>query len=234
MYDYTEKMCRDYLIDVEQSDYELVIREEDILAERELARKTAEADGVEVGNYPDNYLESLAVYRKIAETLAADDIILFHGSCIAVDGYAYLFTAKSGTGKSTHTTLWRKVYGDRVCMVNDDKPLIWLSKEGVYIYGTPWDGKHHLSTNTKVRLGGICILNRANGEQNSIAHIGGKEAYPMLLQQTYRPRQTAELLKVLESIDKLANHVPIYDMRCNIDEQAAVMAYEYMSQGCEN
>ena len=229
MYDYTEKMCRDYLIDVEQSDYELVIREEDILAERELARKTAEADGVEVGNYPDNYLESLAVYRKIAETLAADDIILFHGSCIAVDGYAYLFTAKSGTGKSTHTTLWRKVYGDRVCMVNDDKPLIHVGTNGVTVYGTPYNGKHRRGNNIAVPLKAICILTRA--EENHIEPITVKQAYPLRVQQVYRTPDSVKMMKTLTLIDTLTEQVRFYRLGCNMELSAAKIAFEGMYHG---
>ena len=108
----------------------------------------------------DEYLETLAVYRKIAEKMIDYDTILFHGSVIAVDGIGYLFTAKSGTGKSTHTRLWRELFGERAVMVNDDKPLIKVSENGIIVYGTPWDGKHRLSTNTFVPLKGICFMSK--------------------------------------------------------------------------
>ena len=85
---------------------------------------------------PDDYLETLAVCRKIAERMPEYDTFLFHGSCIAVDGVGYLFTAKSGTGKSTHTRLWRELLDNRATMVNDDKPLIRIADDGLVIYGT--------------------------------------------------------------------------------------------------
>ena len=79
-----------------------------------------------------------------------------------MDGEAYIFTAVSGTGKSTHAMLWREVFGERVRMINDDKPLIRITPEGkAVVYGTPWDGKHHLSKNSAFPLKAICWLTRA-------------------------------------------------------------------------
>ena len=107
---------------------------------------------------PDDYLETLAVCRKIAERMPEHNTFLFYGSCIAVDGAGYVFTAKSGTGKSTHTRLWRELLDNRATMVNDDKPLIRIADDDAIIYGTPWDGKHPLSHNIAVPLKAICIL----------------------------------------------------------------------------
>lgn len=76
-------------------------------------------------------LEETAVYRKIADKMVDYDTFVFHGSVIAVEGQAYLFTAKSGTGKSTHTRLWREMLGDKAVMVNDDKPMLRVTESGV-------------------------------------------------------------------------------------------------------
>ena len=132
----------------------------DIDFERKKSAREDESEGIPIRQFPDAYLETLAVYRKIAEKMPDYDTFLFHGSAIAVDGTAYLFTAKSGTGKSTHTRLWRELLGDRAVMVNDDKPLIRVNADGTAVaYGTPWDGKHRLSSNIAVPLRVICILN---------------------------------------------------------------------------
>lgn len=138
----------------------------DIEYEREKSALEDRKEGLPIRNFPDSYLETLAVYRKFAENLLAYDTVLFHGSVVAVDGIGYLFTAKSGTGKSTHTRLWREYFGERAVMVNDDKPLLQVTENGVIVYGTPWDGKHHLSNNISVPLKAICILTRA--EENHI------------------------------------------------------------------
>ena len=200
------------------ADFAVSTNQEDIAFER------ARADH---SGYSDAYLETLAVYRKIAEKMPAYDTFLFHGSAIAVDGAAYIFTAKSGTGKSTHTRLWREFLGDRAVMVNDDKPLIRVNPDGTAtVYGTPWDGKHHLSTNIAVPLKAICILERA--KQNTIRQITAGEAYPMLLQQAYRPMDSMALSKTLTLIDRLAASVSLWRLGCNTDIEAARIAYETM------
>ena len=178
--------------------------------------------------YSDEYLETLAVYRKIAAGLLERDTLLFHGSVIAVDGVAYLFTAKSGTGKSTHTRLWQKQFGDRAVMINDDKPLLRLDEEGVTVYGTPWDGKHHRSTNTACPLKAICILTRS--EVNHIQTMDKKNALPMLCQQSYRPADPAALRKTLSLVDRLGRSVKLYKLNCNMEPEAAQVAYDGMNE----
>lgn len=179
-----------------------------------------------VRRIPDGYLERLALYRKIAENLLACDVLLFHGSAIAVDGVGYLFTASSGTGKSTHTRLWRQAFGPRAVMINDDKPLLRITGSGVTVYGTPWDGKHHLSKNIGVPLKAVCILERSVG--NHIEKIDQKAAWPMLMQQSYRPAGAANLRRTIALIDRLASGVELYRLGCNMEPEAAAVAYEGM------
>ncbi|MBR2555280.1 MAG: hypothetical protein IKE94_10500, partial [Aeriscardovia sp.] len=168
----------------------------------------------------------LAVYRQIAEKMPAYDIVLCHGSAVAVDGQAYLFIAKSGTGKSTHTRLWRELLGERAVMVNDDKPLVHVTDAGAVVYGTPWDGKHHLSRNIDVPLKAVCILTR--GAENRIEPVTPAEAFPMLMQQVYRPADPASLSKTLNLIEKLAASVSLWRLSCNMELDAARVAYEGM------
>ena len=175
----------------------------------------------------DAYLETLAVYRRIAERMPEYNAFLFHGSAIAVDGEAYLFTAKSGTGKSTHARLWREMLGERAVMVNDDKPLIRVHPDGAAtVYGTPWDGKHRLSSNIAVPLRAICILEQA--KENRIREIAREEALTMLLQQAYRPADPAALSKTLTLIDRM--NVKLYRLGCRIDIEAAELSYNTMRE----
>ena len=89
------------------------------------------------------------------------DGILLHSSCIVVDDLAYAFSADSGVGKSTHTQLWLKHFGDRCYMLNDDKPAIRLINGEVYACGTPFSGKYDYSAPKNVKLAGICFLQRS-------------------------------------------------------------------------
>ena len=210
-------MCQFYLTD-SSAQWTVQVSQQDI----DLERSRADRPG-----YSDAYLETLAVYRKIAERMPAYDTFLFHGSAIAVDGAAYIFTAKSGTGKSTHARLWREMLGERAVMVNDDKPLIRVHPDGAAtVYGTPWDGKHRLSSNIAVPVRAICILERA--QENRIREISKAEALPMLLQQTYRPADPAALAKTLTLIDRLK--VKLYRLGCNMEKEAAEVSYNAMKE----
>jgi len=208
-------LCRGYRAEG-TPDFTVAITQADIDAER-----------AHPGNepYADGGLEAVAVYRKIAERMAAYDTLLIHGSCVAVDGAAYLFTAKSGTGKSTHTALWRQAFGNRAVMVNDDKPLIRMTERGAVACGTPWNGKHGLGENIEVPLRAICLLERDS--VNHIEPISAREALPMLLQQIYRP---ADLSQLLELIDRLTRSVGLYRLGCNMEPRAAIVAYEGMRE----
>lgn len=226
MFDSTKDFCRDYLYDG-PADFLVQINMDDIAFERKKSARENELEGLPVQTYSDQYLETIAVQRKITEELFAHDTLLFHGSVVAVDGHAYLFTAKSGTGKSTHTRLWREVFGSRAVMVNDDKPLLGISAEGVLVYGTPWNGKHHLGENICVPLKAICILDR--GEENRIQKIAPKEALSMLVQQSNRPQNPRLMGKYLELLDVMTRQTAFYHLECNMESDAARLAHEVMS-----
>ena len=223
-HEYTRNYCKAYLCEG-TPDFSVVINQEDIDFERRKSAEEDELEGNTVTIFSERYLETLAVYRKIAEKMVEFDTLLFHGSVIAVDDEAFLFTATSGTGKSTHTRLWREAFGDRAYMVNDDKPMLILKDGRVWVCGTPWDGKHRLSTNVIVPLTGICILER--GQTNSVTPISAQEAMPMILQQSYRPKN---LMKLLEIVEKMTVSAKFYRLKCNMDPEAAHVAYNGMTQ----
>lgn len=225
IYNEVHELCRDYFCN-NTPDFEIEIKQKDIDFERKKSAAENKKEGIAIRNFSDSYLETLAAYRKIAEKLLEYDTILFHGSVIAVDGEGYLFTAKSGTGKSTHTRLWSEYFGERSFMVNDDKPLINVSENNIIVYGTPWNGKHRLGRNTSVPLKSLCILERS--EENHIKKITKKDAYSMLLQQTHRPEGAEKMVKVLTLIDRLSKNTGLYRLGCNMDIKAAEVAYNGM------
>ena len=227
LYKEVHDYCRDYLCD-ETPDFTVTTTNADIEYERQKSARNDIAEGRPVQNWSDSYLEELAVYRKIAEKMPEYDTFLFHGSAVAVDGVGYLFTAKSGTGKSTHTRLWREYLGEQAVMVNDDKPLLHITEKSVTVYGTPYNGKHRLGSNIAVPLKAICILGRE--EKNTIRKITKAEAYTMLLQQSYRPSDSAALAKTLTLIDKMTDRVALWRLGCNMDISAAELSYNSMKQ----
>ena len=225
LYPSSKTYCQAYLTDG-TPDFSVAVNPSDIDFEREKAAREDALEGLPVRKLPDALLEITALQRKIAEELFSRNVLLFHGSVVAVDGAAYLFTAKSGTGKSTHTRLWRQVFGDRAVMVNDDKPFLEITGDGVTVHGSPWNGKHRLGENISVPLRAVCILER--GEENRINAIGAREALPMLLQQSQRPRDSRKLPLYLDLIDRLSSRVSFYRMQCNMDPQAAEVAFDAM------
>ena len=225
LYPNVQALCRGYETALAPR-YRIETTDGDIEYERQCSARTDLAEGREIRSTSDGYLETLAVYRKLADCLLNDGIVLFHGSAIAVDGVGYLFTAKSGTGKSTHTRLWRELFGERAVMVNDDKPLLKIAEDGVWVYGTPWNGKHRLSTDCGVPLKAICILTRDS--TNHIERISAENAYPMVLQQSNRPGNTAGMVKTLTLADLLMKRVRFYRLGCNMEPDAAAVSYEGM------
>lgn len=150
---------------------------------------------------------------------------MLHSSAVVVDGYAYLFSANSGTGKSTHTELWLKHFGDKAYIINDDKPSLRLEQGEWYVYGTPWSGKYNINVNTRVKLGAIVFLERA--KDNWIEPLNPGEAVPLFFRQTVRTLKTEEKMDMaLEKIEQVLTTNPIYKMGCNISEEAVITAYE--------
>lgn len=227
LHEQVHTLCRDYRSE-EPAELVITVDRSHIDQERAMAEKQNRLEGISDCSYSDGYLETLAVYRKIAQALLSRGVLLFHGSAIAVDGEGYLFTAPSGTGKSTHTRLWRERFGERAFMVNDDKPLLKITDSGVSVYGTPWDGKHRLSRNTHVPLKAICILER-NGD-NHIEPITAADALMVLLQQTHRPRNRDDLILTLDVLNELVGRIRLYRLGCNMMPEAADVSYNGMQE----
>ena len=141
LFESTRDYCRKYLTEGEP-DFSVSVTREDLAFEQEALRQEAQEEGIKIRRFTDPFLERTSIQRKFAEFLFEQRVLMTHGSTVAVDGKAYLFTARCGTGKSTHTRLWRQVFGDRARMVNDDKPFLKLTEEGVLACGSPWSGKH--------------------------------------------------------------------------------------------
>lgn len=218
IYAYTARLCKEYLYQGEEApSLSICTNQADILAEKELAPE-----------YPDHYLESLAIFRKLcAYILDNADGLIFHSSAIMVDGKAYLFTAPSGTGKSTHTRLWRELLGDRAVMINDDKPIVRFVDGKFFVYGTPWNGKHGLDTNCRAEVKAICKIGQA--KENSIRKATASEMVFTVLNQTARPEAESSMQNLLGLIDKMLNSVDTYVLGCTISKEAAELSYTTMS-----
>lgn len=221
-----ERYCQDYLInepetaeETELPHEEIRITPEMILAEREEAEEGA--------SYSDAYLETLALLRRITEAAAPHDRFLCHGAVITWRDRGYLFTAPSGTGKTTHISLWKKYLGDEVEIVNGDKPLAEACPDGFRVYGTPWAGKERWQKNRSTLLNGICVIRQA--KENTVRRLTPLEAMPMLLRQIYFTADPEKAGRIMELLDRLLAEVPIYELGCDISREAVKVSFEALT-----
>ena len=227
LYETTALYCRNYLTEL-KPDYMITVSESDLISEQFYLDEEAREEGMKLRKFTAPFLERTAIQRKVAEALINHNTLLLHGSTVAVDGQAYLFTAACGTGKSTHTRLWREMFDERAVMVNDDKTFLQFTDDHVLAHGSPWSGKHGLDTNISVPLKGICILKRGN--ENRIRSITASESYDMLHHQSFHPEDIDAQSTVRLLLQKLMQQIPLWKMECTKDLQAAEVAFRAMSR----
>jgi len=148
---------------------------------------------------------------------------VLHGSAIAYKGEGVIFSAPSGTGKSTHTALWKRCFGDDVVFVNDDKPALRFKDGKTLMYGAPWSGKSDLNSNVCVPLKAIVFVERA--AENGIARLEFTEAIFHIRGELVQPYHDENVgRKLVDVMVQLAQTVPVYLLKCNMDPQAAMVA----------
>lgn len=175
----------------------------------------------------------IVLLRKLANAMLSYDTFLMHGAVIAIGDSAYMFTAKSGTGKTTHIRKWLKNLPEAY-VVNGDKPLIIAGENVPQACGTPWCGKERMGTNTIVPLKAIVFMVRA--EDNAIRPISFTEAFPRLLAQTHRPEDPELMKKTLQLLTSLNKRVSFYQFNVNnLKDDAFQVAYhELVEKAQEN
>ena len=226
LYKYSAAYCKDFFTN-EPADIEIHITMEDIEEERQTCRRHDGSIDESLADSPAHYLESIVLLRKIANEIVQHNRLLMHGSAVAVNNKGYIFTALSGTGKSTHTALLRQLHGENAVMINDDKPFVHVEDGQAFVCGTPWMGKHRLGNNISVPLGGIFFLRRS--EENVIREMSMEDALMPLVSQCHRPVEADLLMQTFDLIEKLLGSVKLYDFGCNMDISAAELSSSVMN-----
>lgn len=223
--------CRDYLASFQYPDFTVRTSMDEIKAERiEMPELIKNKQGIAI-RHADEYIEPYIVYRKIAENMLAHNTILVHGSVIAYENRGYMFIAPSGTGKTTRTKIWMDLYpGTKV--INGDKPLIKLTEHEVIAYGTPWCGKEGWNTNSMIPITTVFFLERADGDnESSIEEINIGEAFPILLQHTFRSSNPDNVRKTIRLLKGFENKVKFYRFHSKPTKDAVRLAY---TTACNN
>ena len=182
-----------------------------------------------------------AFLREIAERLPCLGGLLLHSATFDINGVGVAFAALSGTGKTTQMLNWQKLLGEKMTIVNGDKPIIrffdkdFCEQKGLnipegtefgvpYAYGTPWNGKERLGCNMRTKLKHICFIERS--ETNYVTKIEKADAIERIMKQVYIPKDTAALKKTMELVDRLINSCELWIIHCNMDPESAKIAYE--------
>lgn len=211
-YSYTYDFCRDFRVKDRREDFQVCLPDTWEEAPDQSPQERA-------------YLENLELFRLICGQMLRYDAFLLHSAVIAVDGEAYGFAAKSGVGKSTHMAFWQKEFGERALVVNGDKPIYRFMEDGrLYAFDTPWRGKEGLGGNCRAPVKALCFIER--GAQTSVTPCSQGEVLNRIFHQLLIPKDEAGAAKLLDLVDRLLNTVEFDLIRCNLDENAARLAYE--------
>lgn len=205
-----------------EPDFSIVVSEQDVSRE-EIAHSKKYT-----WKLTSDQLEFFAIQRELVSRLSGQGNILFHGSAICVDGRTYIFTAPSGTGKSTHSRLWRILLKNHdVAMVNDDKPFLKVEEGHVTAYGSPWRGKEGLGCNMSAPVEAICSISQ--GTENVIREATPEEMYSIFFEQSFRPFDKEGTENHLHNLEVLTRNVRLYKLECDISLEAARLSYETMA-----
>lgn len=212
-YDRTIRQSKDYEADFDNYNISVHISDEEYAKLKD-----------ETPYLSDEDIEYIYTGAAFYEALLHFNGFMLHSSGVVMDNYAYLFSADPGTGKSTHTSLWLKYFGeDKAKIINDDKPAIRMIDDKLYVYGTPWSGKTDQNINMRVSLGAIVFLERS--EENWIKRIEPAEAIPLILQQTIRPQEQQAMIKLLDMLDVVLRRVKLYKLGCNMSDEVVEVSY---------
>ncbi len=158
--------------------------------------------------------------------MAMHSAFVFHSSSLVCNDGGIVFSAPSGTGKSTHTSLWLRQFED-VRILNDDTPVIRLNDSGgVDLYGTPWAGTTGININETAQLKAVIFLERAKG--NSMTKLSSADALKYFFEAIVTPLNPRMHLNCLDTIKTIFLNVPIYKLSCNMEPEAAFFARKYI------
>lgn len=165
-----------------------------------------------------------ALMMAYAFAAATQDTLLIHASVIRHAGYGYLFTAPSGTGKSTHTHLWYK-HIPGCDLMNDDNPVVRIVDGEAHIFGSPWSGKTPCYRNIWAPIGAITRIEQRL--ENKIRRMPPVEAFATLLPAVSSMKWDKRVyLGICDTISHLLTTVPVYWLGCRPDEEAARVCFE--------
>lgn len=212
-----KKSCDLFLTEFEESDFSFSISKEELIEESQ--------NDIRVSG--DAYLEFIAMNRKLAEWLPLNNAFLLHSAVFDVSGVGVAFAALSGTGKTTHMRLWKELLGEKMVVVNGDKPIVRFfddEPDMPYAYGNPWNGKEHFGRNMRTPLKHICFIERSG--TNFVEKMNKADAVNLIFNQVYMPKDSIAVMNTMQLIDRLLSCCNLWKIHCNMELDAAKIAYD--------
>lgn len=213
-FDYVKEFCKDFLTD-EPSDFFIEATLEELEQEQSLYSV----------KYPLKYLETTCVYRHIAQLLPLKNRVVMHGVALKYIDSGFLFIAPSGVGKTTHAKLWQEYLGEKVEIINGDKPILEFSDSGIILHSNPWCGKEGIYKKTTAKLKGVCIVSRG---ENTICQVDLSDSLNSILVQIFMPTKEELADKTLLLLEKFSS-VKIYKLKCDISKNAFLTSYNALT-----
>ncbi len=213
-YDYVRRVCEEYVTDKVPA-FSVSVTDAQIEGEQRL-----------MGRYPKAVCEGTCLHREVVKGLVSRGLILIHAAVVAVDGEAYVFMAKSGVGKSTHVRLWCRQFGERAMVVNGDKPMFSFVGDTLWVHGTPWKGKEGWGRKLSLPVKAFCFLER--GMTNEIVPASESEVVGRIFHQVLLPQGARDMGVFMNLLERAVKTVPFYLLRCNMEQEAALVAYQGM------
>lgn len=147
---------------------------------------------------------------------------VLHASAVKTKEGCFLFSAPSGVGKSTHAAIWQRLFNAEI--INDDKPTVRQTEEGIIAYGTPWCGSGFVRKNDKAPVKALYFIRRA--KDNRAFRLDNDKAVYLMLESMYRPTETENMDKLCATLDAFVKNVPVFGLECDISDAAANTAFD--------
>lgn len=217
LYDYTKKMIKYFETDEVPTSQVITLGEK--FSDDDYKNYNSHYPDVSVEEAEHIFLAT-EFFRKILKYNA----IMIHSSAIKYNGKCYLFSADSGVGKSTHTSLWQEVYGDKVQIINDDKPIIQIKNNKLIVYGSPFAGGTMKFQNDSADLEAIVFLERS--KNNSIEELSPQSAMRYLFKESVRKIGKNQMNNSLNMISVILENCKFYKLKCNMDKSSAILSHD--------
>ncbi len=211
-YKYLRGLCQEYLSDFEIPDMEITPDPEDIELQHRIQPE-----------FPKSYCEGVVVYREICRKLPLFNAVMLHSSMLEKDGKAYAICGQSGAGKSTHTMLLLKNFGERIRVINGDKPIVRLVDNEFIAYPSAWKGKDKMGEKITAPLKALCFV--VKSKENRLEEISQMDAAELLMEQFVIPKEAKSVSNFLELADLILKKCKVYKLYCDMSDEAATLSF---------